>query len=134
MNVHMLPLRLRAAASSFAGKSYTSISQKTLHLKYCGSINNASQQRRHLHATWSILLNHHWLYVKSPAKNVIVPNKIQFEETDLPCENIPTMLFLHDARADLQQCRPLAEHIITASTTLTGHQKPVLQCLLVDLR
>jgi hypothetical protein len=84
---------------------------------------------RQLHATWSILLNHYWLYKKTSSSQTLT-KKVPFEETDLPCENVPTVLFLHDAFADLQQGRALAEAVITAS----GGQKPTIQCLLVDLR
>jgi hypothetical protein len=76
-----------------------------------------------------MLLNHYWLYKKTSAGNSSA-NRITLEETDLPCEDVPTVLLLHDAYADLQQGRQLAEHIIAASKGIN----PTIQCLLVDLR
>ena len=86
-------------------------------------------QARHLHATWSILLNHYWLYKGTPTRSALA-QKLTLEETDLPCEGIPTVLFLHDAHADLQQGRQLAEQIIVGCEG----PKPTIQCLMVDLR
>ena len=93
---------------------------------------NVKAQRRNLHATWSILLNHYFLFVDSQAARE--NSALIIEETDLPAENVPTVLFLHDARADLNQCRSMAELLITKKENLSVSHEPSIQCLLVDLR
>jgi hypothetical protein len=85
-------------------------------------------QRRGLHATWTILLNHFWLYQCKQPSGIIA-----IEETDLPCEDTPTVLFFHDHNKDLEQCRPLAEKFIR-SAEQNGPEKTTVQCLLVDIR
>jgi hypothetical protein len=106
------------------------------HLKVLGAflrvapagLPSVSQSRRGLHATWTILLNHFWLYQSKQPSGVIA-----IEETDLPREDTPTVLFIHDHDKDLEQCRPLAEKLVR-SVTQNSAGNVAVQCLLVDTR
>jgi hypothetical protein len=115
--------------------SHCCIKRLYTHIRTLGALSWAApagltfvSQRRDLHATWTILLNHFWLYqLEQPT------GAIAIEETDLPSEDTPTVLFFHDHDRDLEQCRPLAEKLIR-SVTQNSAGKATVQCLLVDIR
>ena len=86
-------------------------------------------QYRRLHAAWSILLNHTFLYAKVNSSSSLGQS---LEETDLPAEYTPTILFLHDSKVDMQQTMNLAR--ILLQQRFHTKKAETLQCLLVDIR
>ena len=79
-------------------------------------------QYRGLHAAWSILLNHTFLYAKVNSSSSLGQS---LEETDLPAEYTPTILFM-------QQTMNLAR--ILLQQRFHTKKAETLQCLLVDIR
>ncbi len=103
--------------------------------------------RRCLHANWSYLLNHVWLYKNGGRDNN--SNRIGrgyvdgIYESDSPSYDleIPSVLFLHDAHADHQMGLDLAKKLVEATSydyNEEGEHIMVdvsrVQCLMVDIR
>ena len=90
-------------------------------------------QKRFVHAQWSILLNHEWVYKAKRGDekgNLTIQNAdadgvITSDEPNQDI-NTKTVLLLHDYCGDLNMCMPLA-HALTKRCS-------DVQCLVVDLR
>ena len=85
---------------------------------------HANGSIRHLHAAWSILLDHHWLLNEHEGKT------LNIMESDEPSDiaDTRTILFLHDAFADRNMSTAFATSILQTA------QNAPIQCLLVDTR
>jgi len=90
-------------------------------------------QQRSLHAQWTYLLDHCWIYREH---NRVVGNSSlavsawnQFIESDESQDNplARTILFLHDSHADKTMCEYFAEDF-------PRNDRFQIQCLLVNLR
>lgn len=130
------PIRSCGVVSSGVVRSRFSLCSKNMQ-----SIQFAPQ-RRWLHAQWTYLLDHNWLYKakKNVSSSLLFKGDIHgMVESDTSSEepNLKTILFLHDSHADKSMGLAFARKVINfADEAQQSGDMEVqsVQCLMVNLR
>ena len=97
------------------------------------SITNSNVIKRQVHAVWSVLLSHEWIY--SDVNNNDEPYCISDEPHIDRKNGTSTILMIHDSHQNRQAFRKLAFALLSSSSSVSVSKKPsAYQCLLVDVR
>ncbi len=122
-----------------AGRSIAPTSKTNVSLFGAKTWNH--MQKRSLHAQWTYLLDHCWIYRQH---NQVIGNSPFVKSAWDQCiesdgsQDDPvtrTILFLHDSHADTTMCENFAKDLICkASEDFPSNDRFQVQCLLVNLR
>ena len=98
------------------------------------SITNSNVIKRQVHAVWSVLLSHEWIY--SDINNNDEPYCISDEPYIDRKNGTSTILMIHDSHQNRQAHRKLAFALLSSSSSSRSVSKEhgSYQCLLVDVR